>query len=145
MRKLSFTMQENGKLPEGVKQNLLTILPLYAGKHLLMTIEEWRDRISDKQRKYYFSVIVDAFLKHFKDSGCNKEEMHSAMMKTIGGFNTAFVNPLTGEPEDSRKSLNDLTKAQAEGYFTLCRKAAAIKGFDVPLPNERDYDDTFTS
>lgn len=138
MREFFFMVLESGKLPEGIKHTLARVIPEYAGKYVRLTLEEKQESPSDKQRRYYFGVIVEAYIEHFKANGkiLDKDQMHDSMMKTIGGFNNAFVDPFTGEPDEGRLSINDLTKAQAEGYFTLCRKWAAENGFDIPEPNE---------
>ena len=135
MREFFFKVLDNGKLPDGIKKTLANVIPTYAGKYMKLTIEEKRESPSDRQRRYYFKVIVPAFMKHF-DNGLNKDQMHDSMMRVIGGFNNAYVNPFTGEEDAGRKSYNDLTSAQAEGYHTLCRKWAAENGFDIPEPNE---------
>ena len=132
-------LSDDGKLPIGTKEALAVIFPRYSGKEISIAIEERGNKISDKQRKYYFKVIVAGFMEHFK--GHSKDEMHSALMKSVGGFNNPFVNPFTGEPDESRKSLRDITRSQAEGYFTLCRKRGAELGLDIREPNETDYAD----
>jgi len=132
-------LSSDGKLPIGTKEALAVIFPRYADKEISIAIEERGNKISAPQRKYYFKVIVSGFMEHF--TGYSKDEMHSALMKTVGGFNNPFVNPFTGEPDESRKSLRDLTKAQAEGYFTLCRKRGAELGLNIREPNEQDYVD----
>lgn len=133
--KLTFYVTDKGLLPESIRGTLKRVVPTYAGKKVQLTIEEYRDTASDAQRKYYFKVIVPAYIKHFGGE-CSKEQMHNSMMREIGGFSNEYVNPFTGESDEGRKSFNDLTKAQAEGYFTLCRKWAAENGFDIPEPNE---------
>lgn len=141
MVQLFFKVLEGGKLPDGIKQNLLTLLPPLAGKEVYLTLEEKRDTSSHKQRRYYFGVIVPAFQQYFAGLGQNydKDNLHDSMMRNIGGFNNPFVNPFTGEPDEGRKSYNDLTRAQAEGFHTICRKWLAEKGVDCPEPNEVDY------
>lgn len=141
MTTLYMQMPENGKLPDGIRSTLATLLPRYAGKKINITIAETKDTSSDKQRRYYFSVIVPAFQKYFETQGqhYSKDNMHDAMMRSIGGFSNPFVNPFTGLPDDGRLSYNDLTKAQTEGYHTLCLKWGAEHGFQIPLPNEEQY------
>lgn len=142
MTKLFCKIGDDGKLPIGTKETLARLIPQYAGKPLSIMLEETKDTASDRQRRYYFGVIVPAFQQYFADQGqrYDKDNLHDAMMRNIGGFNNPFVNPFTGEPDDGRKSYNDLTKAQAEGFHTLCRKWLAEKGVDCPEPNEEMYD-----
>mgnify|MGYP001558586097 CR=1 FL=1 len=58
MRKLFFKVLEGGKLPDGAKQNLLTILPGFAGKEVSLTIEEKKERRNNDQNAYYWSQII---------------------------------------------------------------------------------------
>lgn len=143
MPTLTFCMTEEGKLPIGIKESLARMLPAYAGKKMRMVIEEYKETTSDKQRRYYFGVIVKAYHRHFALQGRHIEErqLHDTMMRHVGGFNNAFVDPFTGCPDSGRLSYNDLTKAQAEGYHTLCRQWAAEANppFDIPEPHEYTY------
>ena len=139
MTTMYFKMLDTGKMPSGIKETLANILPKFAGKEMEMTIIEAKQSASAKQRRYYFGVIVPAFQEYFAEQNYDKDNLHDSMMRNIGGFNNPFVNPFTGEPDEGRKSYNDLTKAQAEGYHTLCRKWLAEKGIDCPEPNEEIY------
>ncbi len=142
MKTLTFRVLDSGRIPEGTRHTLSLLFPAYAGKVLRLSISEAKETASDKQRRYYFGVIVEAFVDYFQSQGKSytKDQMHDSMMRSIGGFNNPFVNPFTGEPDEGRLSYNDLTTAQAEGYHTLCLKQGAEYGFQIPLPNEVDYE-----
>lgn len=137
-----FGILDNGKLPESIKVLLAGVFPKYAGKEIRLTITERKASASDKQRKYYFGVIVPAFAGYFLGNGehYTKDQLHDSMMRSIGGFNNPYVNPFTGAPDDGRVSYNDLTTAQAEGYHTLCRQWLAERGVDCPEPHEVNYE-----
>lgn len=139
---MHFRVLDNGKLPSGIRETLAKLIPTYAGKHMKLTLTEAGNTASDRQRRYYFGVIVKSFVEHFSGKGetYTKEQMHNCMMRSIGGFSNPFVNPFTGEPDEGRKSYNELTKAQAEGYHVLCLKWGAENGFQIPMPDEADYD-----
>lgn len=138
MAQFTFYVTESGRLPQGIASTLTARLKELAGKKCTIKLEEASSSTSDKQRRYYFGVIVEDFIKYFisQHQHFTKEQMHDSMMRSIGGFNKPFVNPFTGEPDDGRISYNDLTTAQAEGYHTLCLKWAAEKGFQIALPHE---------
>lgn len=142
MNPLNFMVQDDGKLTDGSRQVCANVISSFAGKHITIEIAEKKDTSSSRQRRYYFGVIVPAFQQYFADQGTeyDKDNLHDSMMRNIGGFNNPFVNPFTGEPDEGRKSYNDLTKAQTEGFHTLCRKWLAEKGVDCPEPNEAEYD-----
>ena len=138
MERLYCTVTGKGVLPEGMKDSLKGIIPKLAGESISITIKVKGQTPSVKQRKYYFGVVVPAFVEHFAENGdkISKDQAHDSMMRFIGGFGNPYVNPFTGEPDARRMSWNDLTVAQAEGYHTLCRKWAAENDFDVKEPNE---------
>jgi hypothetical protein len=135
---LSFYVGDDGKLTEDSRKTCANKIASFAGKKIHITIEESVEFSSESQREYYFAVIVPAFAQHFASKGqiFDKDQMHDSMMRGVGGFSNPYVNPFTGEPDGGRKSYTRLTKTQAEGYHTLCRKWAAENGFDVPEPNE---------
>lgn len=138
MTTLTFCLLETGRLPQGIKETLARIFPALAGKKIRLIIEEDGETSSDKQRRYCRGVIVPAFMDYFAKQGkhFDNDTMHDQMMRVIGGFSNPYVNAFTGEPDEGRLSYNKLTKAQTEGYHTLCRKWAAEKNFDIPEPNE---------
>lgn len=138
MREYNFQVGDTGRLTDASRQIMANVIATFAGKWIKIRVWEEQESASDKQRKYYFAVIVSKFIQHFaeKNRHFSKDDMHASLMCTIGGFNKPFVNALTGEEQEDRLSWNDLSKKQAEGYFTLCRKDAAERGFNCPEPNE---------
>jgi hypothetical protein len=142
MREYSFFVDKNGVIPEYARKQCATEIAKRPEKHIKIKIWEAEETPSDRQRKYYFAVVVHKYCQHFinnesgKYSKEEKDAMHNSLMRTIGGFNKPFVNVITGEEDEGRLSWNDLSKTQAEGYMTLCRKRAAEKGFNVPEPHE---------
>ena len=126
------------KLVDASRQIIANVISTFAGKWIKIRVWEAEEAASNKQRKYYFAVIVHKFIQHYKEQGADytKRIMHNSLMCAVGGFNKPFVNALTGEEQELRISYNDLSVKQAEGYHTLCRKRAAELGFNIPEPNE---------
>ncbi len=141
MRSFSFHTDETGKLTDESRRIVGNYISTIKGKRIKITVSEFKESSSDKQRKYYFSVIVPAFIEHFAKEGkvFDKDQMHDSMMRAVGGFSNPYVNPFTGEPDAGRLSYNDLTTTQCEGYHTLCLKWGAENGFQIPMPNEAIY------
>lgn len=138
MRNFSFQVQDNGRITDDSRQVMANVIAGMAGKRIKIGVSEWKESSSDKQRKYYFSVIVPAYIVYFGARGkfFDKDQMHDSLMRSVGGFSNPYVNPFTGEPDAGRLSYNDLTTAQCEGYHTLCRQWAAEHDFQIPEPNE---------
>jgi hypothetical protein len=134
MQPLNAVVSPEGKLPPYISKLAGERIAALSGKHIKIKIWAAEETPSDKQRKYYFAVIVHKFCQHY--AGYSKDDMHNSLMRAVGGFNKPFVNALTGEEDEDRLSWNDLSVKQAEGYMTLCRKRAAEKGFNVPEPHE---------
>ncbi len=128
-----------GHLPGQMHRAFDDLIRSLAGKLITIRVSS-AETSSASQRKYYFGVIVKAYVAHFAAKGkyYDKDDMHDMMMRAVGGFSNHYVNPFTGEPDCGRMSYNKLTKAQAEGYHTLCRQwaAEAKPSFDIPEPNE---------
>lgn len=139
-----FSLQDrikNGMLSAKTMQMLNEYLAEHEGNHAEITIRidnAEKSSASSRQRRYYFGVIVPAYIDYFRGQGqaYDKDQMHDSMMRYVGGFNNPFVNPFTGLPDEGRKSYNDLTMPQAEGYHVLCLKWGAEHGFQIPMPNE---------
>ena len=55
---LSFTVQQDGKLPPGIRQTLANVIPSYAGKRVRMDIAEAKEKRSLDQNSYYHAAIV---------------------------------------------------------------------------------------
>lgn len=142
MKTYSFQVQDNGQITTDSRQIMANVIAGMASKRIKIAVSEWKESSSERQRRYYFKVIVEAFIEYFSKVGkvFNKEQMHDSMMRSIGGFANPYVNPFSGEPDAGRLSYNDLTTAQAEGYHTLCRQWAAEHDFQIPEPNEVDYE-----
>jgi len=58
MNTLYCKMLDDGKLPDGAKSALATLLPKYAGKEISITIAEKKDKRNLEQNKFYWKVIV---------------------------------------------------------------------------------------
>lgn len=128
-----------GHLPPTEGRKIVDAIRRNEGKRVRVSVSEAVELASDKQRKYYFSVIVSAYQSYFAKQGkyFTKDQMHDSMMRSIGGFSNPYVNPFSGEPDPGRISYNSLTKKQTEGYHTLCRQYGAENyGLDIPEPNE---------
>ena len=143
MKTFSFQVGDNGKLTDVSRQIMANIIATLPGKRIKISVSEWKESSSDRQRRYYFKVIVEGFIDYFANRPENpmifdKKTMHDQLMRAVGGFSNPYVNGFTGEPDAGRISYNDLSTAQCEGYHTLCRMEAAKRKFTILEPNENE-------
>lgn len=136
----NFVVGNDGILPVYGRELCARTIAKFAGQYIHITIEPAKEYSSDSQRRYYFDVIVGAYMEYFakQKQFYTKDEMHDIMMRSVGGFSNPYVNPITGEPDQGRISYNKLTKGQAEGYHELARAWLATKGVQIPLPKEKE-------
>ncbi len=135
----TFSFRSEGRVPIEISREIAAIVVDNVGKYFKLMIGEDVELSSNKQLKYYCTVIVSAYQDCYREEGKHytKEDLHDAMMRTIGGFGLPYVNPFTGEPENRRISYGKLSMKQAEGYHTLCRQHAADRWkIEIPEPNE---------
>lgn len=95
-------------------------------ERIVVTIEKWYKKYSDKQRNYYFGVPVSILAEH---TGFSPKEMHEALkMKFL---------TQKGEVIDKVQSITSLSTVQMEEYLKHIRDWAA-DSLDcyVPEPNE---------
>lgn len=143
MKSFSFFVPDTGRLTDASRQIMANVIATMAGKRIKIAVSEWKESSSDRQRRYYFKIIVQGFMDYFANRPENpmtfeKKIMHDQLMRAVGGFSNPYVNGFTGEPDAGRMSYNDLTTAQCEGYHHLCRMEAAKRGFQILEPNENE-------
>ena len=95
-----------------------------------------KDR-SDRQRKYYYGVIIERTGKHF---GYDKDDMSAVWAEK---FLSYTVRGLDGQDKVVHKSPSQLNTKQSEEYHERIRRyCSEEEELYIPLPNEAegDYD-----
>lgn len=102
------------------------------GEKVFVTVGKWYTKMSDKQRKYYFGVVV---LEIVGFTGHTKEEVHDWLKAKCNS-----VKEKIGEITVTRiKSTTELSTVEFEEYAQRCRDWAFNHlNIVVALPNECD-------
>lgn len=138
MSSWTFTVTPEGKLPIGIKETLLRVIPTLAGKRMTMSLNIAKKYSSDPQRAYYFGVIVPRIQGLLLTQGgkyIDDDDIHSWLMWNVGKW-VKEKDMGRGEKMLLRRSYTDLSTVEAEEHHTKCRKWAAERGCDIPEPNE---------
>ncbi len=99
-----------------------------AGCDVDITIAKHRAQMSDRSRRYYFSVIVPLIAEY---CGYEKDEMHEAL---AWKFLRIEDDDLTGTPR--RKHLPALDSPDGAEYLDRCIRFGAELGVYIPAPGE---------
>lgn len=107
-----------------------------------LTIEEVYRKHSDKQRGYYFGVIVDILARLIADS-CGEEvqpkhhkQAHEELKRMCNPIEIA--SPVTGEVIVIAGSTKDQDTVESSDFHERCRQwIFEFWGVVVPLPNEQ--------
>lgn len=140
MKKLTFFVMDNGKLPEGIKHTLGELFPKYAGKKIRLTIEEAGNTRTPPQNRFWFGVCIPVIRDWFYEQGYNFDatDVHEYMVRKV--WKCTEVMFIEGEPYERRLSSTKLTTVEWEQRIDLSRAWCAEKGIILPFPNEADYD-----
>ena len=92
-----------------------------------VSIGRERDRLSDRQRRYYFGVVVPILAEYF---GYEPDEMHEALK-------WHFLRTHPDSPLPTVKSITKFSTAEMEEYLRRVRTWASSEyGVYIPEPNE---------
>ncbi len=126
----------HGRFDPMVADSIRELLKRMEGKRLRLKISPWTRQRSARQNRYYWGVVIAYIWNMFVENGndVTREEVHD-FMKGECNIVHEFVDS-QGECHKSIMSSTKLTTVQWEDYMTKCRQWAAIRGLDIPEPNE---------
>lgn len=120
-------VDERGKLTLDAPLSFNHAMLAFAGKPVELTVRVKRNRRSDKQNAYYWSVVV-GLLAEF--CGYDADAMHEALK-------WKFLRLEAESPLPTVRSTASLSKQEFEDYVERVRMwAGADLGVNIPLPNE---------
>lgn len=129
---------EDGKLV--MNRDLLNrSLIQFEQKNIVVQIELWNKKMSEKQRGYYFGVICSLVKNAILQQWGEHQSLNwvHEMLKTECNYEER-VNPNTGEIRKFSQSTKLHTTVEQENYHTKCREwASEWLNIDIPLPNEQ--------
>ncbi len=118
-----------GLVFEGVMLKLFVrLMQELNGQDIDVTVTKHRAPMSDRSRRYYFSVIVPLIAEY---CGYEKDEMHEAL---AWRFLRIEDDDLTGTPR--RKHLPALDSPEGAEYLDRCIRFGAELGVYIPSPGE---------
>lgn len=133
---------ENGKL-DLHRSSFALQLKTLSGP-VKVTVEELRETITDKQRRYFFGVVVSSLVAAFKELGHDHTKAdvleflkeRFLFREKINKVSNAYVKV----PISLSKKDDALTKPEFEAFkFDIQRWAAEILNVQIPEPNEMSY------
>lgn len=82
MTTLTFYMQDDGKLPVGIRESLSHMLPKFAGKKLRLTLVEAKEKRSLDQNALYWAAIIPHVRQVRFDAGdpVSEEQVHEDLL-----------------------------------------------------------------
>lgn len=114
---------------------VMVVLMKLCGKRITVSIGPEKKIGTDKQRKYYWSVIVSILSMLM---GASKEEAHEALCAKLLRIDRPDL------PRDCIviKRYSQLSTVEREQYHEECRRLIAewFPGSFIPIPNEASYE-----
>ncbi len=129
---------EAGRVPKHVSLAVMDVVKGQDGQPLNMVIKTRKRYSSDKQRKYYYGVLIARIQGFILSQGgkyIDADDLHAYFMVEVGKF-TRERHLGHGEIAMIRRSYTDLSTAEAEEYHLKLRRWGAERGLDLPEPNE---------
>jgi len=130
-------VDENGVLYLNDARGYAALLKHFAGKQVGVTVSEFRPQRSDKQRRYYWAVIVKTLADEL---GYTSDELHEVLKWK---FLRLEAEPEHKRPFETVRSTTDLNTAEEEDFHDRIRMwAASDLGIVIALPNEQEESGT---
>ena len=114
------------------------------GVPVVLQCEEFKEKRSNPQNRYYHGVVVDLVRRGLKDLGwepkaCSAEAVHEMLKRE---FLTVDEHVKDGVFLKRTRSTTELDTAQFGEYLELCKQWAA-ENLGVAIPDPGEQQDTF--
>lgn len=126
----------NNQLETKAHENMMRCIRNLNGKRARIIVEECKRSGSNRQKSYYFTVIVSLVHEWMLDQGntMDTEEVHNFLKVDVGHL-IREIN-IKGARRKVVRSLADCSTDELEEYFEKCRAWGAVMGVQIPLPWE---------
>lgn len=120
---------------------LIELLNKFNGQEVLITIEKYPLRRSEALSRYYYGVVVETWMKLFKELADEKEKMLHNKESTHYWLTKQYSpverrNPMTGEIETVGALQRKMTNDQLQDHIAKCVQGyLAETGELIPPPN----------
>lgn len=136
MRTIHAKLLDGGKLPEGAKSALATILPEFAGKEVSITIKEKKERRNNDQNAYYWGVIIPHVRKVRAEHGdpVSEDVVHEDLLFEFA----PRVEGKALKTDNGKRPMRskEMSVKEFSEYVTVITATMANLGFPVPLEGE---------
>lgn len=120
-----------GKLTLDNPTRFKTLIPIFEGKKVQISVGEVKKPRSNQANKYYWSCVVGIPAEYF---GYFPEEMHSA-------FKMMFLKKHNEGKPDTTRSTTDLSTSEFSEYVERCKQFCAEQGIVIPDADSVSLDD----
>lgn len=136
MKRLSFLVTEDGKLPEGIKSTLKWVIPSFAGKKVELSIGEAKDKRSLDQNAYYWTVVVPHVQKVRLENGdpVTEDTVHEDLLFEFSPRVDGKCIKINNGKRPMRSK--EMSVKEFSDYVTAITSAMAAFGNPVPTRKE---------
>lgn len=135
MTTLTFQMQQDGKLPVGIRETLARRLPEFAGKKLRFTFEEAGEKRSLDQNSYLYGV-VEPHVRTVRMEGGDPVSLKKVHEDLIEEFAPMIEGTkLDGSKHMRHKRTHEFSVSEMADYITAI--SARMAEFGNPVPTEK--------
>jgi hypothetical protein len=131
MPKLTFVMTMDGNLPAGIKATLAGLLPTFAGKKVIFSISEAKDKRSLNQNDFYRTVILPHVREMMYDLGDARslDAWHEVLLLSFSPLVSMVA--LNGDPVMLPKRTRAMEKPEMTAFITAIIAECADRGYPV--------------
>lgn len=130
---------DDQKISDHRRAQIAAAIAKLDGNLAQISVDKWHESASDRQRGYWFGVIVPAFIEHCGYEGPDSKEAchHDLLFHLMPDLRQYRKNPFTGEQEQRRVSWKELDKNQATKLIDRAFHFAAVDhGLYIQSPSE---------
>jgi hypothetical protein len=127
-------VDENGRIPRSVSEDIGKIFGRMKGKEVSISIKKARKQRTNKQNAYYWCVVT-YILEETGNTHLDPEEFHEWLKEHVGGLVTYFTGP-DGVRNKVVRSSRNLSTAEFSEYVEKVIAWAASFEIIVPPANE---------
>ena len=132
---------KNGSLPDIVGAQISTLLGTLEGHTVEIRILKYFGKATDRQRKYWFGVVIPAFIVEcgYEEPGAKDRCHNDLVYELMPEFRKTRVSPITGIVEVIRASWRDFDTAQSTILIERAFVFASTQ-YSIAIPSPGEYE-----
>lgn len=134
MPSYSFIVTPEGKLPQGIKTTLASLIPAFAGKKMRLTIEEAKDKRNLGQNSLYRGYVLPHLrMAMFQDGDARSlDEWHEVLLASFAP--TIMREGLNGQRTQQPKRTREMSEKEMSDFIAAIDAETASRGYPRPIP-----------